>query len=215
MKLGIFGAGGLGREVLILAQAINRQHARWGEFVFIDDLHPNRLLKGIDVIDFSAASKIEGIEMVVAVGEPAVRARMAERIHEQGLSLTTLVHPTVQLTSCIRLGLGVIVCQGAVVSCDVNIEDNVLIQPNTCIGHDCHIREHAVVSPGVSMGGGCRIGHRTFVGMNATVKETVTLGDDVIVSMGAVVFSDVQDSVITLGNPARVMRRNENKQIFK
>ncbi|MBA0180419.1 acetyltransferase [Pectobacterium carotovorum] len=215
MKLGIFGAGGLGREVLILAQALNRQHQRWCEFVFIDDLQPNRIVKGIDVIDFSTASTIDGIELVVAVGEPAVRSRMAEKIRERGLTLTTLIHPTVQLPSCTRLGLGTIVCQGAVISCDVGIANNVLIQPNTCIGHDCQIGEHAVVSPGVSMGGGCRIGHRAFIGMNATLKEATILGDDVIVSMGAAVFSDVQDSVITLGNPARVMRRNENKQVFK
>ena len=51
--------------------------------------------------------------------------------------------------------------------------------------------------------------------MNVAVKEKTTLGDDVIVGMGSAVFSDIAEDSVALGNPARVMRKNDQKKVFK
>ena len=37
MILGIYGAGGHGREVLELAEIINNKNSRWDKIIFIDD----------------------------------------------------------------------------------------------------------------------------------------------------------------------------------
>ena len=37
MVLGIYGAGGLGREVFELACVINEKNEQWSEIIFIDD----------------------------------------------------------------------------------------------------------------------------------------------------------------------------------
>ncbi|WCG81857.1 acetyltransferase [Pectobacterium sp. A5351] len=215
MKLGIYGAGGLGREVLRLAQIINATQNRWDEFIFIDDFNPGGVLKGIQVTDFASVSNLTGLEIVIAIGEPAARHTIAEKIEENQLTLATLVHPSVDIPACTTLGNGVVVCQGASISCDITVKDNAYLQPNICIGHDCVIENHSVISPGVSLAGNCHMGSRVFIGMNVAVKEKTTIGDDVIVSMGAVVFNDIEPGVIVLGNPARVMRKNESGRVFK
>jgi acetyltransferase-like isoleucine patch superfamily enzyme len=33
--------------------------------------------------------------------------------------------------------------------------------------------------------------------------------------MGSVVYNDIPDQMIALGNPARPMRRNDDKKVFK
>ncbi|SLM63741.1 hypothetical protein DAQ1742_02892 [Dickeya aquatica] len=35
-----------------------------------------------------------------------------------------------------------------------------------------------------------------------------------IVGMGAAVFNDIPDEVIALGNPARILRKNDSKKVF-
>ncbi|KHT40109.1 MULTISPECIES: acetyltransferase [Pectobacterium] len=215
MKLAIYGAGGLGREVLCLAQAINATQNRWDEFIFIDDFNPNRLLKGIHVTDFVSVRTLSSMEIVIAIGEPTVRCQIAEKIEENQLTLATLIHPSVDIPSCTTLGNGVVICQGASISCDITVKDNAYLQPNICIGHDCVIDNHSVISPGVSIAGNCHIGSRVFIGMNVAIKERTAIGDDVIISMGSVVFNDIGPNVILLGNPGRVMRKNESGRVFK
>jgi acetyltransferase-like isoleucine patch superfamily enzyme len=51
--------------------------------------------------------------------------------------------------------------------------------------------------------------------MGALIKEKLRIGRASIIGMGSVVHSDVPEEVIALGNPARVVRRNEDKKVFK
>ncbi len=64
-------------------------------------------------------------------------------------------------------------------------------------------------------GSACRIGERSYIGMGTQIKEGVTIGDEVIVGMGSVVYNDIPNGMIALGNPARPMRPNVDKLVFK
>lgn len=47
MVLGIYGSGGLGREVLELAKQINAISNRWSKIIFIDDMKPEGTYTGV------------------------------------------------------------------------------------------------------------------------------------------------------------------------
>jgi len=192
MNLGIYGAGGLGREVLTLAREINAKNKRWNEIVFIDDINPGRKINNVDVVKFESVLDIEQLEVVVAVGEPSLRCELMKKIKSSDLPLATLVHPEVNICTSTFLGEGVVVCKEAFVSCDCVINNNVYLQPHVCIGHDCQIGENSIISPGVMLGGNCKIGSGGFLGMNACIKENTHIGNNVIISMGSVVFSDIK-----------------------
>ena len=218
MILGIYGAGGLGREVLVLAQEINAREHRWSEFFFIDDIQPDRMLKGVQVKGFTSINPgrlTDDIEIVIAIGEPAVRAVLAERVQASQGQLARLVHPNVRVPDCTRIGHGAVLCDGAFVSSDSVIGENAYLQSYAYIAHDCQIGEHSVISTYASFGGYCRVGTRTFIGMGALIRENSCIGDDVIIGMGSVVLKDVQDGVIITGNPATIMRKNDAKKVFK
>lgn len=217
MILGIYGSGGLGREVFVLARQTNAVGKRWSELVFVDDFSEKDNIAKARVVAFDEAKaefSPELIEICIAVGEPSVRAELYDRIRDAGYKLATLIHPDVHIPEDTSVGAGTIICSGSFVSCGVELGDNVLLQPSASIGHDCRIGSHSVISTFVSLAGKCIIGDRTFIGMSVPVKEETTIGDDVIIGMGSVVLRNIDAGMVALGNPARPMKANDSKRVF-
>lgn len=217
MVLGIYGAGGLGREMLILAQQINVIENCWDEFVFIDDADGLSMVKGKQIITLDEAkSKYHNkdLELVIAIGEPHIRSFLREKIHNAGFPLAVLVHPSVSITDGTKLGEGTTICCNCFVSCDVTIGENVLIQPCASIGHDNRIGNDTVISTYVCTGGDCIIGDETYIGLQVSIRENIIIGRQTIVGMGSVVSRDIPNQVIAMGNPARAMKENLNYKVF-
>jgi sugar O-acyltransferase (sialic acid O-acetyltransferase NeuD family) len=218
MILGIYGSGGLGREIFVLARQINAVGKRWSDLFFVDDFGGKEKTAKARVVTFSEAkaefSREDG-EICIAVGEPAVRAELYDRVRDAGYKAATLIHPMVHIPEDTSVGPGTIICSGCFVSCDVCLGNNVLLQPTSSVGHDCRIGSHSVISTFVSLAGTCSIGARTYIGMNVPVKEGTTIGDDVIIGMGSVVLRNIEAGMVALGNPARPMNVNDSRRVFR
>lgn len=52
------------------------------------------------------------------------------------------------------------------------------------------------------------IGNNVTLGANVVVIGNIHIGDNVIVGAGSVVVKDVPDNVIVAGNPAKIIRSN-------
>lgn len=219
MILGIYGAGGLGREVFELVNQIDPQKTIWKTIIFIDDTKSDGYkLRDCDVKSFDNVcnniSKDE-IEIVIAVGEPNNRYKLSETVTRFGYSLATLIHPNVHIPDSTKISNGDVICNQAVISCDVVIEDNVYIQPNVLIGHNTIIEKNSVISGLVHIAGNCHVGNNTYIGMNSCIKENITIGNNAIISMSSAVMKDIPDSVIAMGNPARPILKNIENRVFK
>jgi len=216
--LGIYGSGGLGREVVELAKQINAVSSRWENIIFIDDYVTEPSKNGIKILTFSeiinSYSK-EEIEISIAVGEPEIRKTLYEKVTNEGYNLATLIPPQIYIPESAEILPGSTINIYSSISCNVKIGANVYIQPHTLIGHDCTIEDHSVISPSVAVAGNCFIGKCSYVGMGVQVKEKTKIGASSIIGMGSVVLNDIPENVIALGNPARVIRRNEEKRVFK
>jgi acetyltransferase-like isoleucine patch superfamily enzyme len=92
---------------------------------------------------------------------------------------------------------------------------NVLINNSSIIGHDVEIGINSVVSSMVNLGGSSKVGDNSYVGMGSQIKEGVTIGDNVIIGMGSIVTSDIPNNVIAMGYPAKVLKENISRSIFK
>lgn len=98
MKLAIFGAGGLGREVAELAILINK----WDKIVFVVDNVTENKINNFDVLSYDSIDKtfdMESIEFVVAIGEPIIKRNVCDRLRNKNFKFTTLIHPTVEVKS--------------------------------------------------------------------------------------------------------------------
>lgn len=216
MVLGIYGASGLGQEVNVIAKKINREMHRWDEIVFIDDINELHDINGQKMVRFNDLLKMYSeLEIVIAVGEPSVREKMYQIIKENNVPLATLIHPGVYIDSTTVVEEGSVICEGVTITCNVCIGKNVYVQPHAVIGHDIKIGMHSIIGASCVIGGRNIIGKRVYLGSLAGTKEKLKIGDDVICSAGAMVFRDLPDGVIAVGNPARIMKNNEEKKVFK
>lgn len=215
MILGIYGAGGLGREVEIIARKINAVKRRWDKIVFVVDEPEKDELNGFEIVPFSCFNESypDG-EISIAVGEPVTREKLYNKVKEKGLRLATLIHPGVYIDESSKIGEGVTICEGVTTTSCVTLEDNVYVQPHAVIGHDIHIGKHSVVGSNVEIGGANIIGERVFIGFMVGTLQGLKIGDDVEISAGSIVFRDIEPGMIVMGNPARVIRKNEGRGVF-
>lgn len=218
MILGIYGAGGLGREYFELALLINQTEQRWSKIIFIDDTKDRGFFKNIEIYPFEVVSKLykDGeIEICIAQGEPNSKKQIRKKLEKNGYALATLISPTLHLPSSTKLGRGIVIKSGVSIGSDVIIGDNVSILANSNIGHDTILGDNCQIAPLVSISGNCVIGKDTYIGTQAAIMEKTLVGNGVIISMGACVFNDIPDGLIVMGNPARFVKNNIKNKVFK
>lgn len=209
MVLAIFGASGQGKEVREIADYQNAITKRWGKTIFIDDNKPEGEFMGLEMCRLETAlERYKEIEFVIAVGEPKTKRKIYERLLSLNCMLGSVISPDSQVSPYCKLGKGLVIKRGAIISADAEIGDDTTIQSYACIGHDAIIGKHCQISTHVDIGGQTVVGECVFVGLNAPVRELLKIGDNAIISAGAVVLKDVDADVTVMGNPARVISRN-------
>lgn len=217
MTLGIYCAGGLGREVLMLAMQINDIYKLWTDIIFIDDVTKEKYIKNKRVVVFEEVLKEFKncqIEICIANGEPIYRKEIFDRVKKEGYKLATLIHPSVYISDCTHIGEGSIISSNVFISCDVSIKENVYIQPYVSIGHDTLIEKHSLISTFTTIAGFCVIEEMVYIAPGTAIRDRIKIGKNTIVGMGAVVFKDISEKVVAIGNPARPIRINENGKVF-
>ncbi len=216
MKLGIYGSGGLGREIYDIATRRNLVSSLWSNIDFIDDFRDEGDFFGTKSIRFdSLKSQKEDYECLVAVGEPSSRQELYQKLTNEGIRMTRLIDPTAIISPTAKINEGAIICEYSTIHTGVELGTNALIQPFCDVGHDIIVGNHTVLSPFCAPGGGTVFGDRVFVGMQSAIMESLKIGDDVIVAMGSAVFRDVPAGSTVVGNPARVTRGKDDHKVFR
>ena len=202
-RIAIFGTGGMGREAAAWVADVGRADDLVG---FLDDdpgAH-GQTVAGLPVLGGSSWLDDKAhVEVVVAIGTPAVRVALVERLDAAGVLLATIVHPSAVVGPRVSLGSGTIVCPGAVLSCDVTVGRAAIVNYGAMVGHDGVLGDGCFVAPGVHLAGNVAVGPRADIGIGASVIQGVSIGADAVVGAGAVVIRDVPEGVTVVGVPAR------------
>lgn len=213
MNLLIYGCGGFGREVASLARRSNRTQNRWERIAFIDDAAE----ESADVYRLERALRELGsdaMEVVIANGEPFVRRTLLEKLDSSRVRLGSLIDEAAVVSESASIGAGAVIFPGCYISARARLGRNVAMIAGALLGHDTVLGDNSVLSGHVNIGGGCAIGDNSYLGMGVQVREMTRIGAGAIVGMGSIVFADIPDEVIALGNPCRVLRPNTEKRIF-
>lgn len=210
----VVGAGGAGREVLEIFKDQNKIKKRWNILGFIDEnrsLH-QRIVNGYPVI--GGISWIEEhrdwqVNCVVAVGDCEIRRQLVEKLTKSGAIFCNAIHPSVIMSESVQLGHGVIISAGSVLTVNIQIDDHVYVNINSTICHDAKIGKYCTINPLAKINGNNALGEGVYVGTGATFIQGITVGDWTTVGAGAVVIRNIQEGVVAVGVPAKVIKNKE------
>lgn len=204
-RLVIVGAGGHGREALAVARNANRARSRWHHIGHVDDGHPDlERLAGVDAevlgpTDFLIDS---GDDYVIAIGDPAIRRRIADRIGDSATAVS-LVDPSAWLGDDVVFDDGALVYPNVTFTTNVRVGRHAHINCGAVVSHDCRIGAFVSLSPGVILNGEVTIDDGAFLGTGAIVLPGRRVGQGAVVGAGAVVVVDVAPGATVVGVPAR------------
>ena len=205
-KIAIYGAGGLGKEVLTIIEAINSASPQYELLGFFDDhLISDHVLGGYEEIN----AVDERLALAVAIGNPLLKSKLVSSIHNPNIFFPPLIHPSVILgdEQRVETRAGVVIAAGSVLTLDIALEEHVLINLNCTVGHDVKIGTFSSLMPGVNVAGNVTIGPQTFVGAGANIINNLTVGQRAVVGAGAVVISNVEPDSTVVGVPAKMIKK--------
>ncbi len=206
----IYGAGGLGREILSL---IMRDYANvWKVIGFIDDAqNSTETVDGLSVYkkDFLQS---RSLAVVIAIGDPLIKAKVWEDL----LQNTNLTFPNIiSRKACIdtnaHIGQGNIITDFCWISTNTIIEDGVLINVATTVGHDAKVGSYTSIMPQCAISGHVEIGCRVLIGAKSFILQDKHIGQNAVIAAGSCVFRSIDEYETVWGNPAHTLVKNNRK----
>ena len=124
-----------------------------------------------------------------------------------------VIREKVEIGERVIVMMGAVINIGAVIGAGTMIDMNAVVGARALVGENCHIGAGAVLA-GVLEPPSAEpviIEDDVLVGANAVVLEGCRVGKGSVVAAGAVVVSNIEGGVVAAGQPARVIKKVDEK----
>ncbi|WP_417873721.1 acetyltransferase [Xanthomarina gelatinilytica] len=208
----IIGAGGFGREIKVLIDDINKIRPTFNFLGFYDDgIEQGTLINGFKVLgDIAAVNAVSSsIQVVIAIGAPNIKRKVIEQLENSNIEYPVLIHPSVICSDdFVSIGKGSIICAGNILTCNIEIQDFVILNLMCTVGHDTIIKKYASFMPSVNISGEVIIHEGVYVGTGAKIINQLEIGENTIVGAGAVVSKSLPPNCTAVGIPAKIIKQD-------
>jgi len=147
---------------------------------------------------------------LVTIGNPYGKARqeISNALIELGLvSYSCISEKSVVYST--NIGNGIQIHPGSIIMTNVTIGDYCILNTLSLVEHDCILENGVEIGPSATVAGEVYIEENTWIGAGAVILDKLHIGKNVIVGAGAVVTKDIPDSVVVVGNPAKILKENK------
>lgn len=214
-KIAVYGAGGFARETAWLVQSCNEELKQYEVVCFADDNEAlyGTIINGIPVMSIEDTFfQYPGAKIVTAVGVPKTRQILVDKAASVGFGFATIIHPRVERSGWIDIGLGTVICAGNILTVNIALGQHVQINLDCTIGHDVKMDDFTTLAPGVHVSGWVHFGKRVYVGTGAVIingskENPLFIGDDAVIGAAGCVTKSVPANTTVVGVPAKALVR--------
>lgn len=209
----IVGAGGLGKDVQWLLERINEIEETWNILGYVDDgIEAGSLVDDLPIlgtVDYLLQYE-KTVAVVVAVASAKVRRRIIEKLEQNDkLVFPNVIDPSAVLSKRIKMGKGIIVLAGNILSVDIQLGDFCIFNADCTIGHDVVMESYVTVYPSANVSGCVKICRETEIGTGCHIIQGINIGSSTIVGAGAVVIRELPSCCTAVGNPAKPIKYHQ------
>lgn len=205
----IIGAGGVGREVSLIIEKINKLKATWNLIGFIDDNvnNWNKVINGYPVI--GGMDSLEKLPLdtyvVIAIANYNAKKKIVNKIDNK-FKFATIIDPKVWIHDYMTIGEGTIIYEGAILTANIEVGNHVIISPKCGVGHDSIIKDYVSLLWNVNVSGNDVIEEGAMMGSGSTIIQGKKIGKGSIIGAGAVVVDDIDCFTTAVGVPAKAIK---------
>ena len=211
-KIVLIGGGGHCKVVISILKKLDNL-----EIVGIADNYKiGSLISGVKVIgtdddlkDIYKSGVHNALITVGSIKNNTKRYKLFNMAKEIGYKFPVIISPEAIIDKSVRIDEGTVIMPGSIINIDSSIGNNCIINTGAIIEHDCKIGNHCHIAPGVHISGVINIGELSFVGIGTTIIQGIKIGKNVTIGAGSVVINDILDNVISAGNPAKILKKQE------
>lgn len=209
-KIAIYGAGGFGREVACMINAINEVKPTWDLIGFFDDnpaAKKNKYGEIIGNIEVLNNWKTE-LSIIFSIANPVILKEIVEKITNSLINFPNIAAPNVNFLDkeTLNIGKGNLFFFGTRVSCDVKMGNFNLLNGFVSLGHDVQIGDYNILGPMVRISGNTLLKDSNFFGVQAIALQGLKIGSNVKVGANSVLIRNTKDDNLYVGNPAKLVK---------
>ncbi len=176
----------------------------------VDDYPPENFPHNLPVYKPSF-ELLNNKNVIIAIGDNTIRERIYNQIKDF-CNFETMQHYSAYVSRFTEIGVGTVIMPKVCINAEVKIGNHCIINTAAVIEHECRIEDFVHISPNASLAGNIIIKKGAHVGLGANILQGITVGENAVIGAGAVVLEDVPDNTIVVGNPARIIRKNEEEK---
>lgn len=213
---GIYGASGLGKEVMPLLQ---QQLQTAKECYFIDDAKSQETLNGYRVLTLQEFLKIEADEYCVniAIANSKIREMLTDKCLKQGIKIIDIKAQNIVVLDEVQMGSGAILSAFVTLTSNIKIGKSFHANIYSYVAHDCVIGDFVTFAPAVKCNGNIVIEDHVYIGTGAIIKQgtvarPLVIGQGSTIAAGAVVTKNVPAGLTVFGNPAIELTKENLKR---
>lgn len=203
MEVYIIGAGGNCKIIIDICRA-NKYHIK-GIF---DDYKTDSPYENIPILGTTQLlAEMSNVNVVNSIGDITTK-RQINACLSPNLNWINCIHPNAYVSNSVRLGVGNIICYGAVVNSDAVIGDHNLINTRAIIEHDCIVGNYNHFAPNSTICGGVVINDNNLIGTGASIIPNITVGSSNIIGAMAAIINNQSDRQTVVGVPGKVIKQH-------
>lgn len=205
----IIGASGLGRELWTLINSINQLKQMYNIIGFYDDAFVDEyeVIAGVyckgsvtDLVD----NLPDGTCVTFGMANREIVYKIYQKLsRKRSYNYPTLIHPNASVEYGTVLGIGNVIANSTIISCQVRLGDFNFFNSMCAVGHDTVIGDYNSFMPRTQISGDVELGNFNSFSMGASIVQGKRMGDYNTILANSLLTKSIKNNRKYFGIPAK------------